>query len=223
MHHGRLPGSGHNRTSRAAAGDRGALSLEPVVSPWRLTDVRSVVTVLALAVLLSGCSGGSRVSSAHPGGDSARPEAALPVPSRSSAPLSAWVALPSRTMTAGSSMRVHVVVQNNTGHALRVPGCLTLFEVVLTSKTYRPAVAWLSCLQTITIPAGESSYPMTLQASYHACSQGPPQDGLQACLPDGGPPPLPPGDYHATLFQVRHLVPAPRAVSVRVTPARPAA
>jgi hypothetical protein len=42
----------------------------------------------------------------------------------------------------------------------------------------------------------------------------------RACLPTRYPPPLPPGDYHATLFRLGHLVPVPAAITVRVTPAR---
>lgn len=44
-------------------------------------------------------------------------------------------------------MRGRVIVENNTGHAIHVGGCGTLFQVALASKTYRPAVAWLGCLQ----------------------------------------------------------------------------
>jgi hypothetical protein len=38
----------------------------------------------------------------------------------------------------------------------------------------------------------------------------------QGVPPDGRPPPLPPGDYRAVLFQLGHLVQAPPAVQVRV-------
>lgn len=113
-------------------------------------------------------------------------------------------------------MPVRVVVENNTGRAVHVAGCGTLFQVALTSKSYRPTVAWTTCVQTITIPAGQSSYRLTVRASYSECSQNARHDGLRACLPDGQPPPLPPGDYHAKLFQVRHLVPVPAAIMVRV-------
>jgi len=113
-----------------------------------------------------------------------------------------------------------VVVENDTGQSIRVPGCLTLFQVALASSKYHPAVAWPACTQVFTIPIGKSSYPATVEASYSACSPGRPQRGLRACLPTRYPPPLPPGDYHATLFQLGHLVPVPAAITVRVTPAR---
>ena len=114
-------------------------------------------------------------------------------------------------------MTGEVLVDNDTGHAVHVTGCLALFQVVLTSSTYRPAVAWAACLQQFTIPAGQTRYRVALRASYSQCSQGRPLDGLKACLPDGRPPPLPPGTYNARLYQARGLVRVPPALTVRVT------
>jgi hypothetical protein len=113
------------------------------------------------------------------------------------------------------------VVENSTGQAIRVFGCVKLFQVLLTSRTYRPPVAWFTCLQRFMIPAGESRYPVTLSASYSQCTQGRPQHGLRACRPDGRMPPLPPGTYHGKLFQVRSFVRIPPALTVRVTPPMP--
>jgi hypothetical protein len=118
-------------------------------------------------------------------------------------------------------MSGRVIVENNTGHAIHASGCLTLFQVALTGKRYHPAVAWPTCLQPFTIPIGKSSYPVTVEASYRECSQGRPQADLRACLPGRRMPPLPPGDYHAVLYQVSHLVSVPRAITVRVTPPEP--
>jgi len=174
-------------------------------------DVRSILVVVAL--LLAGCSSGSHIAS------TTKPHTALtPARGHLSAPMTARIVLPSQTMTAGSSMSGYVVVEN-TGHAIRVSGCMSLFQVLLTSSTYRPPVGWLLCLQWFTIPAGESRYPVTLSASYSQCTQGRPQHGLKACRPDGRVPPLPPGTYHAKLFQLHKLVRIPPALTVRVTPA----
>ena len=63
-------------------------------------------------------------------------------------------------------MSGYVLVENNTGHAIRVFGCVKLFQVLLTSSTYRPPVAWFTCLQRFTIPAGESRDSVTVWASY---------------------------------------------------------
>jgi len=113
-------------------------------------------------------------------------------------------------------MSGHVLVENNTGHAIHASGCLTLFQVLLTSSTYRPTAAWRTCLQPFTIPTGKSRYPITVSASYNECHQGRPQHSLRECLPGGRPPPLPPGTYHAKLFQVSNLVRVPPAITVRV-------
>jgi hypothetical protein len=128
------------------------------------------------------------------------------------------VVLPSAAMMAGSRMTGHVLVSNTTGHAIHVSGCLSLFQVLLTSGTYRPAAAWATCLQRFTIPVGVTRYPVTVPASYSQCSQGHGHGGLRSCPPGGGMPPLPPGMYHARLFQIRRLVQAPPPATVRITP-----
>ena len=110
-------------------------------------------------------------------------------------------------------MSGRVVIENNTGHSIRAAGCLSLFQVALTSSTYKPDMMWLTCLQRFTIPVGTSSYPVKVIASYNQCGEQPAQKRCQA----DGPPPLPPGTYHAVLFQSSHLVPVPPAIAVRVT------
>ena len=175
-----------------------------------------------LALLLAGCASGSH-GAAGRGQVTAVPPAARSRPAAGPVPghrpvLSARIVLPSGTMTAGSSMAGYVEVGNNTGHAVHVTGCLALFQVLLTSVTYRPSAAWEACLQQFTIPVGQTRYRVTLAASYGQCSQGRPQGGLRACLPGGRMPPLPPGAYHARLFQTGQLVRVPPEVTVRVTP-----
>ena len=106
-----------------------------------------------------------------------------------------------------------VVVQNHTGQAARASGCLSLFRVVLGNDKMKPEVAWPACLQSFTIPAGSSSYTVTVDASYSQCG-----GGTVRCV-HGRPPPLPPGDYLAMLFQSGHNgIPTPPPVGVRVTP-----
>ena len=115
-------------------------------------------------------------------------------------------------------MSGHVLVENNTGHAIHASGCLNRFAVLLTSRTYQPVVAWPDCLQRFTIPAGYSRYRVTLWATYGECSQSRPRAaGQRACLPGGRMPPLPAGTYHARLFQASKLVRVPPQVTVRVT------
>ena len=197
-------------TRSASRAQRRISPMEPDLVRERQPDVRSLLAVL---VLLAGCSSGGYIASP------ANPRAALtPARRHSSAPVTARVVLPSRTLAAGSSMSGQVLVENTTGHAIHVSGCVKLFQVLLTSSAYRPVVGWLTCLQRFTIPVGESRYPVRVWASYSQCSQGRPQHGLKPCRPGGRMPPLPPGTYHAKLFQDGNLVRVPPAFTVRVTP-----
>lgn len=129
-------------------------------------------------------------------------------------PLTAQLVLPSQTMKAGSSMPARVVVENNTGRAISTTGCGTLFAIGLVNGTYRQDIAWPACGQRLTIPTGQSAWRAFIEARYTECSQDP--HGFRPCV-DGHPPPIPPGDYHAVLYQSGHLVPEPPAVKVRVT------
>jgi hypothetical protein len=124
-------------------------------------------------------------------------------------------------MAAGSRMTGQVLIDNHSGHAVHTFGCLSLFQVALTSGSYRPTVAWPACLQRFTIPVGVTRYRVTVWASYSQCGQARPLNGLKACLPGGRMPPLPPGTYHARLYRARPLVRVPPAITVRVMPARP--
>jgi hypothetical protein len=75
-----------------------------------------------------------------------------------------------------------------------------------------PSVTWFDCLQWFTIPAGESSWPVTVAARFSACG-----GGLVPCV-DRHPPALPPGDYRAMLFQSPRVVPTPPPIHVRIVP-----
>jgi hypothetical protein len=135
-----------------------------------------------------------------------------------SASITGRVILPSKTITAGSSMSVRVVVINRTGHTVRVIACGMPFQVALASRAYRPALAFSSCYHAFTIPRGRSSYRVTVEATYLACSLSRPRGGEKACLPGRRLPPLAPGRYQARLFQAANVVPAPSGTGVRVTP-----
>ena len=129
--------------------------------------------------------------------------------------VTARIELPSTTMTAGSTMSGHVVVENNTGHEVRATGCHGLFGVALRNTQVPQDVVFPTCAEEITIPVGESSYPVPVLAEYYACNAAG-DGGLQRCLPGGGAPPLPPGVYQATLFQASPVAPAPPPIDVNV-------
>jgi len=131
--------------------------------------------------------------------------------------VTARVVLPSMTMTAGSSMSGHVLVENNTGQALHPIGCTSLFYVFLSNASIKPLPFFPQCAQVFTIPVGQSTYPIGVDATYLECA-GPLGSGRR-CLERNGRsvmPPLPPGQYQATLWG--NIVPTPPPIAVRVTP-----
>lgn len=182
--------------------------LEPDMARQRRTNMRSGIALLAFLAAVTGCASGTVT---QPTGN---PHTTLPA-----AAISVQVMLPSRTMPAGSHMSGRVLVDNRTGHAIHLHGCRSLFEVALVSSTYHPDVTTATCTQVFTIPVGKSSYAETVLATYLACNAGGPRGGLPACLPGKQKlPPLPPGNYHATLFfHVRQFASAPPAIPVPVT------
>jgi hypothetical protein len=115
-------------------------------------------------------------------------------------------------------MQARVVVRNNTGRAISAYGCGGLFAIGLVNSTYQQEVAWPLCRQHFTIPTGQSTWQAFIEASYLGCVTGP--HSSRPCLPNGHPPPIPPGDYQAVVYQPPpgHIVPTPPAVMVRVTP-----
>jgi heat shock protein HslJ len=129
----------------------------------------------------------------------------------------ARIELPSTKMTAGSKMTGHVVVENNTGHVIEAGGCGSLFQVQLGNDVIHPDPLWTLCAQPLPIPIGESSYPVTFYASYPGCST-PAQGDLKACIPNVGPPPLPPGNYQAEFFQSSPVVYPALPIDVTVVP-----
>lgn len=185
----------------------------------RRTRMRQAAIVLVLVLAAAACSGG---------GDSSAPEGSGPTratsggsPSSSLVPgpgrVTVRVVVPWRTIRAGSSRPARVVVSNATGSDLNLSGCGSPFQVALVRPGISPEVAWLACLQRITIPSGESSYPVTVRATYNSCSGSiPPAAGAVACLPNQGPPPLPTGNYRAKLFQSPTIGPAPSPIEIRV-------
>lgn len=128
------------------------------------------------------------------------------------AKISARVELPAQTMKAGSTMTGHVVVENDTGVPVRGTQCHGYFEVVLTSRDVAPGGGFNTCAERITFPAGESTYPVTIRASYLGCGGR----DEPACLPNNEMPPLPTGDYRAKLFQIGDIVSIPPPITVRV-------
>jgi hypothetical protein len=118
-------------------------------------------------------------------------------------------------MTAGTTVNAKVVIDNHTGHALTATGCLSLFQIVLRNANVHPQILWPLCAQRFVIPIGTSSHPVKISVTYLQCSDtGRPQGTIPAC--EHGPPPLPPGDYQAVLFQNDTVAPTPPPIPVHV-------
>jgi hypothetical protein len=130
-------------------------------------------------------------------------------------PLSARIELEAVTVRSGGTIDGQVVVLNNTGQAIEVIGCNGIFQVALVNAEVEPLVGWRDCRQEIAIPAGESTYPVSVSA-HHSCSGSSMDSAVVRCQQDGSPPPLPPGDYEARLYQISEVVPEPQPVAVRV-------
>ena len=197
------------------------MAVEPEVSLERQIGMRALVVLLALAV--AGCASGSYASGHAPAAAPRHSPALVSGHAPAAAPryppalVSVQVQVPSRTMEAGSSMLAHIVVDNRTGHAVHASGCGQLFELALGSDSYPAQAGWPACLQPLTIAAGKTSYPWTIRATYDQCG-GTGNPPLPACLPGGGPPPLPAGMYRVVFFQISNIVASPAPIPVRVTP-----
>ena len=173
-----------------------------------MARIRAAIPILVLAMVA--CSARADVPhghSAHPG----RPSTSTSP--RPTAPVSARIELPSTTLAAGTTLSARIVVSNDTGHPITGGGCGSPFAVLLVSDDIHPMVAWPSCLERITVPVGVSTWNVDVSGSYSSCGGG---AGVP-CVNGRTTPPLPPGDYRATFFQLPHLVPRPAPIDVVVT------
>jgi hypothetical protein len=177
---------------------------EPGPGTRRPTRVKASLVVL---VVLAACSGPVQDAS---------PRVASPVSTTVREPetLSARIVMSSTTIRAGATVDAQVIVENNTGNALQVTGCGSLFAVALGNDNVEPDIVWTLCAQPLTVPVGESIYPVTVRATYGACGDG---GTLRPCGTEGRLPGLPPGRYQARLYQNPVVVPAPPPISIEVT------
>ena len=175
------------------------------------------LAVALLAVLLPG--GGSSTSvKVRPAGGGSTPSASSQTPSSSASPaVTASVRLAEDTVPTGGSLSAVVTVSNSSGSSVSFTGCGDIFEVLLTSSSYRPGPAWSLCAQRLSISPGQSTYTVPVEASFSGCGT----PGLPACT-GSTPIPLPPGIYQARLFSQTPSVSLPAPTSVQVVAAAPA-
>jgi hypothetical protein len=125
--------------------------------------------------------------------------------------------LPSRTIRAGSHLNASITVINRTGRAVDVGGCNFLFQVGWTNKAVTANPNWELCAGSLTIPAGQSTWPVWVGAAYTLCSQDPPgTTWLPQCLPGNRQRPLPPGYYRLTVYGPSDAMRLPPPIKVHV-------
>jgi hypothetical protein len=170
------------------------------------------VSVIAVALLASACSGSGHPSALESG---RQPTTTTMPPPKRVVPVSATMFLGSRTIQAGSFIHGEVIVENRTRRALQWTACDALFEIVLGNGRIKPTGLWHQCRRSFTIPQGKSRYAVTVTATYQGCSAQS-STVLVTCEPGARVPPLPPGDYNAILFQAGPFVPPPPSIAVVV-------
>jgi hypothetical protein len=110
--------------------------------------------------------------------------------------------LANTTLAAGEQgLPGTVIVTNTTGKPIEIGFCGAEFAVGLENDEVDQQLGFNGCLETAKIPPGTSTYGVTVGASYGSCtSMSDPPGGLVACLPGGGVPPLPAGEYRTRLY-----------------------
>lgn len=172
----------------------------------------AAVAVVVGAVFTVGGTGPTRVRTgpgpAHPG-EGAYSTSPTDSPGTH---LSSTLQLSKTIVSAGGSLTGQIVVDNNTGSALHVPGCNFIFDLVLANDSYQQPAVWLLCLGSVTVPPGRSSYPVQLSALYRGC-------GPRSSSPCVEGQPLPPGRYQARVVEFGNSIPLPAPIAVTVTAA----
>ena len=132
------------------------------------------------------------------------------------------IELPAPSVASGGSIDVTFRVRNRSGAPKTAISCGGLFYAVLAPVGEPPPpVARTLCAQTFSVPEGESVYPLVLDAHVQSCSSDPSSTGTDVprCEPDGGMPPLPPGEYEVVIdgpFGELQM-PVPDREQIRVT------
>ncbi len=168
---------------------------------------------LAFAVLAVACS-----SNATPDASTVSSGVTKTIPMVADGAIGAYLDVPDTTVAAGGELSATVVVLNRTGEPVSIASCGPFFygagfESDTVGRTDPP---FLTCLgPPLTIPVGESTWPITAVARYSGCG-GTGVRPVPACV-DGRPPSLPAGDYRLVVSGAdpRAPIPAPVDVTIR--------
>ncbi len=168
--------------------------------------------VLVLAVILVAC--GSTATSS-PSTTSSTTTTTIPAIAEGTA--GAYLDVPTTSVVAGGELAATVVVVNRTGAPISIASCgPTFYGAGFESDTVtHTAPSFLTCLgPPVSIPVGESRWPVTAAARYSGCGG----TGLRpppACV-DGRPPSLPTGDYRLVVGGSDPRAPIPAKVDVTI-------
>jgi hypothetical protein len=123
-----------------------------------------------------------------------------------------------------------LVIDNRTGAPLDLysdqpatPRCQAKWAVILSNGAAAQMSIFVDdcVLGSLRIAAGRSSLPVRILTTYDGCAATPatPLAGLAmpACGPGGSLPPLPAGDYQASVVATTTGFPRPAPVTVRLT------
>jgi hypothetical protein len=127
--------------------------------------------------------------------------------------LTGRIELPNTTMVGGATMTGFLVLDNETGHPVRVvtrPDCAPKWAVTLGNREIPngPVFTQECSHRRFVLPVGEVQRPFTVQASYLSWAAG----SCTQC-----PPPLPPGDYAARVVVEGAPFPPIASIPVEVT------
>ena len=113
-----------------------------------------------------------------------------------------------------------VVVNDGAAPINLTKSCRPDFVVALTNSHYTPQVAFAAvCRSTpLMIAPGSNRLPVRVMTTYLGCGSSGSHSAEPACLADGGPPPLPMGEYDAVLIGSGLALPEPEPVAIRLTP-----
>jgi hypothetical protein len=128
------------------------------------------------------------------------------------------------TIVSGTQAEAALVIDNNTGADITIPGCGPMWAIALTNASHAPdRVFALPCLAPLVVRLGQTRLPSVLMASFATCTNGPSNGDTTPTCVNAGPPPLPPGEYTAVLVGLGTEplpgIPNPAPVTVRVVAA----
>jgi hypothetical protein len=180
-----------------------------LVQRRRRRDLRAGISLAALLLIVGV---GAGVFYDHGGTE------ATPTPAASSTGFStARLALSATNLRSGQSLSAKITVNNDTGRPLRFAGCGPIYRALLVEQGKSQVPSWPLCMQTVSIPEGESTYDVPVDARYSECSTNGSQ-GIPECRSDRSMPFLPAGTYEVVVFGVDSIVPLPAPTSITVVP-----